>query len=65
MIGNAFAWGQTGYSILEEGELNRETWALDIHHYLIARPDGENLPGRFTLEQAKAKIEAIEAEEGG
>jgi len=36
MIGNAIAWGETGYSIIEEGELNRQTWALDVHHYLIA-----------------------------
>lgn len=65
MIGNAMAWGKTGYTILEEGELNRETWALDIHHYLIAQPNGENLPGRFSLEEARAKIEAIEADLGG
>ena len=36
MIGNAIAWGKTGYSIIEEGELNRQTWALDVHHYLTA-----------------------------
>lgn len=62
MIGNALAWGRTGYSILEEGELNRETWALDIHHYLIAEPNGDNLPGHYTLDEAKAKIEALEKE---
>ena len=62
MIGNALAWGRTGYSILEEGELNRETWALDIHHYLIATPNGDNLPGRYTLDEAKAKIVALEKE---
>ena len=62
MIGNAIPWGRTGYSILEEGELNRDTWALEVHHYLVARPSGENVPGRFTLDEAKAKIEALEAE---
>ncbi len=62
MIGNALAWGRTGYSILEEGELNRETWALDIHHYLIAKPNGDNLSGRYTLDEAKAKIDALEKE---
>ena len=61
MIGNAIAWGQSGYSIIEEGELNRQTWALDVHHYLVARPNGQNLPGRFSLEEAKRKIEALEA----
>ena len=62
MIGNAITWGETGYSILEEGELNRDTWALDVHHYLIARPNGDPVPGRYTLEEAKAKIEALERE---
>lgn len=62
MIGCGIAWGKSGYSILEEGELNRETWALDIHHYLVARPDGSTVPGRYTLEEAKAKIEALEAQ---
>ena len=62
MIGNAIAWGKTGYSIIEEGELNRQTWALDVHHYLIAKPNGQSLPGKFTLGEAKARIEALEAE---
>ncbi|MDX1804040.1 MAG: hypothetical protein R3292_08155 [Alcanivorax sp.] len=61
MIGCAIAWGESGYSIIEEGELNRQTWALDIHHYLIARPNGQTLPGTFTLAEAKKHIEALEA----
>ncbi|MEQ3636714.1 hypothetical protein [Alcanivorax sp.] len=60
MIGNAFAWGENGYSIIEEGELNRQTWALDVKHYLIAKPSGEPLPGTFSLEEAKARIELLE-----
>jgi len=48
MIGNAISWGQSGYSIIEEGELNRQTWALDVHHYLIAKPNGQPVPGKFT-----------------
>ena len=62
MIGNAMPWGKTGYTIIEEGELNRQTWALDVHHYLIAGPNGQPLPGQYTLEEAKARIEALEAE---
>lgn len=61
MIGNGIAWGRTGYTIIEEGELDRATFALHIHHYLIAGPDGRPLPGRFaTLEAAKAFIEQRE-----
>ncbi|EKF75286.1 hypothetical protein A11A3_04880 [Alcanivorax hongdengensis A-11-3] len=63
MIGSALAWGKTGYTIIEEGELNRQTWALDVHHYLIARPNGQPVAGTYTLEEAKARIEALEAGE--
>ena len=63
MIGNAIGWGQSGYSIIEEGELNRQTWAPDVHHYLIAKPNGQPVPGKFTLEEAKAHIEALESQE--
>lgn len=62
MIGCAIAWGKTGYTIMEEGELNRQTWGLDIHHYLIAKPNGQPVPGKYTLEEAKAKIDSLEAE---
>ncbi|EDX90067.1 hypothetical protein ADG881_2169, partial [Alcanivorax sp. DG881] len=30
-----------------------------MHHYLIAKPNGQSLPGKFTLEEAKARIEAL------
>ena len=36
MIGNAIAWGETGYSIIAEGELNRQTLALEVHHYPVS-----------------------------
>ncbi len=32
MIGNGIAWGRTGYTIIEEGELQRETLQLRIDH---------------------------------
>lgn len=64
MIGNALPWGSQGYSIIEEGELNKQTWALDVHHFLVAEPNGQPLAGRFTLEQAKVHIETLEAQQG-
>jgi len=33
-----------------------------VHHYLIAKPNGQPVPGKFTLEEAKAHIEALEVE---
>lgn len=63
MIGNGFAWGN-GYTIMEEGELDRDTWQLRVSHYLVAGPDGRPLPGHFaSLEAAKAFIDG--REEGG
>jgi len=62
MIGNGIAWGRTGYTIIEEGELQRETLQLRIDHYIVAGPDGRPLPGRFsTLEAAKTFVEQREA----
>ncbi|MBM1142767.1 hypothetical protein GN155_003185 [Alcanivorax sp. ZXX171] len=61
MIGNGYPWGD-GYTIMEEGELDRDTWQLRVDHYLVAGPDGRPLPGRFpTLEAARAFIEEREA----
>jgi len=62
VIGNGFAWGRTGYTIMEEGELDRSTWQLRVSHYLVAEPSGRAVPGRFTLEQAKRWIEERESE---
>jgi hypothetical protein len=61
MIGNGMAWGRTGYTIIEEGDLDRATLQLHVAHYLVAAPDGHPLPGRFaTLDAAKAFIEQRE-----
>ena len=62
MIGNRFSWGAAGYTILEEGQLNRHTLQLEVSHYLVCRPDGEALDGHFTLEQARAEIERLEGQ---
>lgn len=61
MIGNRLGWGKSGYTILEEGEIDCQDWQLKVSHYLVCRPSGEALPGRFTLAQAKAEIERREA----
>lgn len=61
MIGNRLGWGSSGYTILEEGEIDRQSWQLKVSHYLVCCPSGEALPGCFTLAQAKAEIERREA----
>lgn len=60
MIGNSMAWGNQGWVILEEGNINPQTLALDVAHYLVVSPAGNPVPGTFSLEEAKAWIETRE-----
>lgn len=65
MIGNGIPWGQGRYTIIEEGELQRDTFRLQVQHYLVAGPDGLPLDRRFaTQEEAGRFIEALERAEG-
>lgn len=62
MIGNAFAWGDTGFSIVEEGDLDASTLSLNIHHYRVVNRKGEMLDEKFAdIEAARAFIEQQEA----
>ncbi|MBQ0754341.1 MAG: hypothetical protein KBT87_03685 [Gammaproteobacteria bacterium] len=61
MIGNHLAWGNSGYTILEEGELDRQTFQLRVAHYLVCMPTGQALEGIFTFDEAKREIERLEA----
>lgn len=47
MIGNRYGVADTGYTVLEEGEINRQTLQLDVQHYLVCRPDGDVLSRTF------------------
>ena len=60
VIGNVTPWGDQGYTILEEGELNPGTHQLEVRHYLVADRSGETLPQRFpSLEVARSYIEEL------
>ena len=61
MIGNRHSWGASGFTILEVGEINRQTFQLDIEHYLVCRPLLTTMDESFTLAEAKAEIERLEA----
>ena len=56
MIGNGFPYGKTGFVILEEGEINAGTLKLDVHHYLVVKPNGEAVSGSFSFEAAQTYI---------
>ena len=63
MIGNAYAWGQTGFSIVEEGELDAATLSLRIEHYRVVNRKGEMLEDTFaTIEAAREFIYKTEKE---
>lgn len=63
MIGNRYSHGETGFTILEEGDMDRQTLQLRVRHYLICRPDGEALPDTFPdLDAARREIDRVEAE---
>lgn len=47
MIGHAYPVADTGYSVLEEGELNRHTLSLDVQCFRVANPRGELLETRY------------------
>ncbi len=59
MIANAFPYGTTGWSLLEQGEINPETLELDLQGYLIANPAGEALPDLYSWQQAIDKLQAL------
>lgn len=62
MIANGYPYKDTGYAILEEGEINPSNYEFIVHHYLVARPDGSQEPGTYTMDEAKAKIEFLMAQ---
>jgi len=63
VIGNAYAWGQTGFSIVEEGELDAATLSLRIEHYRVVNRKGEMLEDTFaTIEAAREFIDKTEKE---
>ena len=59
MIANGHPYGDKGYVILEEGEINPETYAFNVHHYLVVYPDGTQESGTFTMDEAKEKIDHL------
>jgi glycosyltransferase A (GT-A) superfamily protein (DUF2064 family) len=58
MIGQAWPVADTGYTILELGEINRQTLQLVLQAYLVADSRGNTFADRFAnyaLAEAAAK----------
>mgnify|MGYP003543397643 CR=1 FL=1 len=63
MVGQVWPVANTGYSILESGEINRQTLQLDVQGYLIADPRGNTLTESYA-NQAAAYAAALEIAAG-
>ncbi|MFN3714212.1 MAG: hypothetical protein ACK4SX_11170 [Alcanivoracaceae bacterium] len=61
MIGNRISWGSQGYTILEQGEINRDTLALDVTAWLVCRPDGEVIGSYLSLDAARQVVDGAGA----
>ncbi len=61
MIGNGYPYGDTGFVILEEGEINPASLSLDVHHYLVVKPDGAQVSGCFSFVEAQDYIREFES----
>ena len=61
MIGNGHPYGKTGYVILEEGQINPQTWQLDVAHYLVVKPNGDPVSGHFSFSEAQSYIDRVES----
>lgn len=60
MIGNRISCGSKGYTILEQGDINRATLELDVSSWLVCRPDGSELGSYPTLALARQAVEQAE-----
>lgn len=61
MIGNRYACGEAGYTLLEEGHIDRQSLQLVVEHWLVCRPDGSEC-GRYADRQtAEQVIEGLSA----
>lgn len=63
MIGNAWPVGDTGYSVLEWGELDRQTFSLRVIAYIVVDRHGDQQPG-FHATRGEAEAAARELAAG-
>jgi len=57
MIGNAYPFRDTGFSILEEGDLNPATLSLDVKRYLVMDRQAKQVEQFSTRAQAELFLE--------
>jgi len=57
MIGNAFPYKDTGYVILERGDLNKSSQSFELKGYMITDRNGEIVAEVLSFEEAEAYLE--------
>lgn len=57
MVGDGHAYFDTGYSVLEEGDINPRSLCLEVRRFLIVDPDGETIGVAKTLIEAEQFLE--------
>lgn len=61
MIGNAYPWRDSGFVILEEGEIDPLTLTLKIQQYRVADKYGKPVANGFaTLEEAGQFVDSTQ-----
>lgn len=60
MIGNSYSHGNRGYTILEQGEINRQTLQLEVTAWLVCTPDGSELGSYPSLLAAQQAIDQLQ-----
>lgn len=64
MIGHAYPVADTGYSVLEEGQLNPSTLSLEVTAYRIATPRGDLLEASYSsLDEAILAAQCLVSEQ--
>jgi len=60
VIGSSYSHGSHGYTILEQGEINRQTLQLEVNAWLVCAPNGSELGSYPSLLAAQQAIDQLQ-----
>lgn len=59
MIGNAYPYKETGYSILEQGDIDAQSLQLKIYNYIVVDPHGSQIAEVADIAAAEQLIDSL------